>query len=85
MTKKCIMILLDGVGDRSYPELNNRTPLQAARTPFIDQFVRGGASGLYHAGLLGQAFPSETAHFAIFGYDIEGFPGRGALEALGKE
>lgn len=83
MTKKCIMILLDGVGDRSYPELNNLTPLQAARTPFIDQLVRDGASGLYHAGLLGQALPSENAHFAIFGYDMEEFPGRGALEALG--
>lgn len=83
MTKKCILILLDGVGDRSYSELNNLTPLQAARTPFIDQLVRDGASGLYHAGLLGQALPSENAHFAIFGYDMEEFPGRGALEALG--
>jgi 2,3-bisphosphoglycerate-independent phosphoglycerate mutase len=77
------MILLDGVGDRSYPELNHLTPLQAARTPFIDQLVRDGASGLYHAGLLGQALPSENAHFAIFGYDMQEFPGRGALEALG--
>jgi 2,3-bisphosphoglycerate-independent phosphoglycerate mutase len=77
------MILLDGVGDRSYSELNHLTPLQTARTPFIDQLVRDGASGLYHAGLLGQALPSENAHFAIFGYDMEHFPGRGALEALG--
>jgi 2,3-bisphosphoglycerate-independent phosphoglycerate mutase len=77
------MILLDGVGDRSYPELNHLTPLQAARTPFIDQLVRDGASGLYHAGLLGQALPSENAHFTIFGYDMDKFPGRGALEALG--
>lgn len=83
MTKRCIMILLDGVGDRSYSELNHLTPLQAARTPFIDQLVRDGASGLYHAGLLGQALPSETAHFAIFGYGTQEFPGRGALEALG--
>jgi 2,3-bisphosphoglycerate-independent phosphoglycerate mutase len=77
------MILLDGVGDRSYPELNHRTPLQAARTPFIDRLVRDGASGLYHAGRLGQALPSETAHFTIFGYGMQEFPGRGALEALG--
>lgn len=83
MTQKCIMILLDGVGDRSCPELNHLTPLQAARTPCIDQLVQDGASGLYHAGLLGQALPSENAHFAIFGYGMEGFPGRGALEALG--
>jgi 2,3-bisphosphoglycerate-independent phosphoglycerate mutase len=83
MPKKCIMILLDGLGDRSYAELDNRTPLQAALTPTLDQLARDGANGLYHAGLLGQALPSENAHFAMFGYDMEGFPGRGALEALG--
>jgi 2,3-bisphosphoglycerate-independent phosphoglycerate mutase len=83
MPKKCIMILLDGVGDRSHAELDNRTPLQAASTPVLDQLARDGANGLYHAGLLGQALPSENAHFAMFGYDMQGFPGRGALEALG--
>lgn len=83
MAKKCILILLDGAGDRSYPELDNLTPLQAARTPFLDQLAREGANGLYHAALLGQALPSENAHFAMFGYDMAAFPGRGALEALG--
>jgi 2,3-bisphosphoglycerate-independent phosphoglycerate mutase len=83
MTRKCIMILLDGVGDRSYPELGHNTPLQAAATPFLDRMAREGASGLYHAAAVGQALPSENAHFAMFGYDREAFPGRGALEALG--
>jgi 2,3-bisphosphoglycerate-independent phosphoglycerate mutase len=77
------MILLDGVGDRSYPELGHRTPLQAAATPALNRIARDGASGLYHAASLGQALPSENAHFAMFGYDMDGFPGRGALEALG--
>jgi 2,3-bisphosphoglycerate-independent phosphoglycerate mutase len=83
MARKCIMILLDGVGDRSYPELGHRTPLQAAETPALDRIALEGASGLYHAAELGQALPSENAHFAMFGYDMAGFPGRGALEALG--
>ena len=83
MTNKCILILLDGAGDRSYPELNHRTPLQAARTPALDQMAQKGANGLYHAARLGQALPSENAHFAMFGYDMDAFPGRGALEALG--
>ncbi|MFZ0611300.1 MAG: alkaline phosphatase family protein [Desulfobacterales bacterium] len=77
------MILLDGAGDRSYPELNYQTPLQAARTPALDHIAENGANGLYHAALLGQALPSENAHFAMFGYDMDVFPGRGALEALG--
>lgn len=77
------MILLDGLGDRSYPEWGHKTPLQAAATPALNRIARDGANGLYHAGHLGQALPSENAHFAMFGYDPEGFPGRGALEALG--
>ncbi|MFN2343983.1 MAG: phosphoglycerate mutase, partial [Desulfonatronovibrio sp.] len=38
---------------------------------------------LFHASFQGQALPSENAHFAMFGYKPEEFPGRGALEALG--
>jgi 2,3-bisphosphoglycerate-independent phosphoglycerate mutase len=83
MAKKCILILLDGLGDRSCEALNDLTPLQAARTPALDQLARKGANGLYHAARLGQALPSENAHFSLFGYDLDAFPGRGALEALG--
>lgn len=83
MSKKCVLILLDGLGDRSYKELGNLTPLQAAETPVLDRLATAGANGLYHAGLQGQALPSENAHFVMFGYDMADFPGRGALEALG--
>ncbi len=83
MSKKCILLLLDGLGDRSYAELAYQTPLQAAQTPFMDKIAASGANGLYHAGLIGQALPSENAHFSMFGYESSEFPGRGALEALG--
>ncbi|MDM8549994.1 alkaline phosphatase family protein [Desulfobacterales bacterium HSG2] len=83
MPKKCILILLDGLGDRSYEELGNQTPLQAARTPVLDKLAEMGANGLYHASFAGQALPSENAHFMMFGYDMADFPGRGVLEALG--
>lgn len=81
--KKCVLILLDGLGDRSYQAFNHQTPLQAAHTPNLDRMATAGANGLYHAAELGLALPSENAHFAIFGYDQADFPGRGALEALG--
>jgi 2,3-bisphosphoglycerate-independent phosphoglycerate mutase len=74
---------LDGLGDRSYAKLAYQTPLQAASTPFMDKIAASGANGLYHTGLLGQALPSENAHFVMFGYEAAEFPGRGALEALG--
>ena len=83
MPKKCILLLLDGLGDRSYEELSFQTPLQAARTPVLDNIAASGASGLYHAAALGQALPSENAHFTMFGYHLSEFPGRGCLEALG--
>ncbi len=81
--KKCLMILLDGLGDRSCASLGHQTPLQAAHTPALDRIAQQGASGLYHAAALGQALPSENAHYALFGFDPDDFPGRGALEALG--
>lgn len=81
--KKCVLILLDGVADRTCEACGNKTPLQAAYTPTLDRIASLGSSGLYHAASLGQALPSENAHFAIFGYDGADFPGRGALEALG--
>ncbi len=83
MPKKCILILLDGLGDRSYKILGSNTPLQSAHTPILDKLAADGANGLYHATFLGQALPSENAHFALFGYDLAEFPGRGALEAVG--
>jgi 2,3-bisphosphoglycerate-independent phosphoglycerate mutase len=81
---KIILILLDGLGDRSYEILNHRTPLQAAATPNLDQLARLGSNGLFHAASLGQCLPSETAHYLLFGYDLKNFPGRGLLEAVGE-
>ncbi len=83
MPKKCILLLLDGLGDRSYESLGGQTPLQAAHTPALDKLAADGSSGLYHPTVQGQALPSENAHFLLFGYDMADFPGRGALEALG--
>lgn len=80
---KCILILLDGLGDRSFPALGHQTPLQAAHTPNLNALAAHGSNGLFHAQSIGLALPSENAHFAMFGYTPEEFPGRGYLEALG--
>ncbi len=81
---RCILLLLDGLGDRSQPVLNGRTPLQAAYTPNLDRIAAMGMNGLFHAHLQGAALPSELAHFLMFGYRLEEFPGRGVVEALGE-
>jgi len=81
---RCILLLLDGLGDRSHSILGGKTPLQAAHTPNLNKIAALGMSGLFHPHLQGTALPSELAHFLMFGYRLEDFPGRGAVEALGE-
>ncbi len=81
---KIILVLLDGLGDRSYDILNHQTPLQSAHTPNLNRLALMGSCGLFHAGVPGQCLPSETAHYLLFGYDLKDFPGRGLLEAVGE-
>jgi len=81
---RCILLLLDGLGDRSHPVLSGKTPLQAAHTPNLDKIATTGMNGLFHSHLQGAALPSELAHFLMFGYRLEDFPGRGVVEALGE-
>ena len=83
--KRCVLILLDGLGDRSHQSLDHLTPLQAATTPNLDRIAAIGSNGLFHAARPGMALPSENAHFAMFGYSQKEFPGRGLLESLGAE
>lgn len=85
MPDTCVLILLDGLGDRAHPELGHLTPLQAAETPCLDRLAAVGSTGLYHAGKFGCPLPSENAHFAMFGSPEDEFPGRGPLEALGAD
>ncbi len=85
MPRCFILILLDGLGDRAHPELQGRTPLQAANTPHLDRLSALGCNGFFYAIRPGLCLPSENAHFAMFGYNQEEFPGRGCLEALGAD
>lgn len=81
---KVVLVLLDGLGDRSYKVLGHQTPLEAAKTPNLDRLARLGGNGLFHPSISGQCLPSETAHFLLFGYDLERFPGRAVFEAVGE-
>jgi len=81
---RCILVVLDGVGDRGVAAFGGQTPLQRARTPNLDRLAALGMNGLFHPWQQGIALPSEMAHFLLFGYDLPEFPGRGYLEALGE-
>jgi 2,3-bisphosphoglycerate-independent phosphoglycerate mutase len=82
--KQLLYVCLDGLGDEPIPELDGRTPLEAARTPVLDELARRGSSGLVHTVGEDIAPESDIAVFAILGYDPrDEHPGRGVLEALG--
>ena len=79
---KYIIILGDGMADEPIESLGNRTPLQAAQTPYMDQLAKLGKSGLLHTIPEGMAPGSEVANLAVLGYDAkEVLEGRGSLEA----
>jgi 2,3-bisphosphoglycerate-independent phosphoglycerate mutase len=81
---KILLIVIDGLGDKPIPQLKNKTPLEAAKTPNLDRLAEKGISGLILPLRFG-AFPhSDTAHLALFGYDPKiYYLGRGPYEAAG--
>jgi 2,3-bisphosphoglycerate-independent phosphoglycerate mutase len=82
---RLLYVCLDGLGDEPIPELGDRTPVEAAQTPFLDDLARRGSQGLVHTVGPDIAPESDIAVFAILGYDPrEEHPGRGVLEALGS-
>ena len=82
--KKILYVILDGLGDEPHPDLDGRTPLQAAKTPNLDSLARKGRSGTVVTVGEGIAPESDIAVFAILGYDPHTqHAGRGPLEALG--
>ncbi len=78
-----LLVVLDGLADRPYPELGGRTPLEAARTPTLDRLAAEGQSGFCYPLGPGRIPSTELVHFRFFGYEGRPFPGRACLEALG--
>ncbi|MDX2428213.1 MAG: 2,3-bisphosphoglycerate-independent phosphoglycerate mutase [Xanthomonadales bacterium] len=54
LRNKCVLLIIDGLGDLPIPELDGKTPLEAAKTPILDQMA---GSGLY--GLVDPIIPGE--------------------------
>lgn len=79
---KYIIILGDGMADFPIESLGNKTPLQAASKPYIDQLARMGRSGKFATVPPDMPPGSEIANMAVLGYDVKKvFQGRGVLEA----
>lgn len=82
MTQKNIIILGDGMADEPIASLGNKTPLQAAHTPYMDMLAQKGRNGLLDTVPDGFAPGSEIANLSVLGYHIPTvYEGRGVLEA----
>jgi 2,3-bisphosphoglycerate-independent phosphoglycerate mutase len=80
---KYVVVLGDGMADRPVPELENRTPLQAARKPNIDSLARFSETGLVKTVPDGMKPGSDVANLAAMGYDPRAcYTGRSPLEAV---
>ena len=79
---KYLIILGDGMADQPIAEFGNKTPLQAARTPYMDLLAQKGRSGMLDTIPEGFSPGSEIANLSVLGYDVPRvYEGRGVLEA----
>ena len=80
-----IYVLLDGVGDLPHPDLNGKTPLEAANTPILDKIASNGSIGEVISVGKGIAPESDIAVFNMLGYKFnhEDYAGRGVIESVG--
>jgi len=82
---KILLVIIDGLSDEPIPQLGNKTPLEAAKTPNLDWLAKEGICGLVEPFLYQSIIPtSEDTHFALFGYNPKIYRiRRGLVTALG--
>ena len=79
---KHIIVLGDGMADWHNEELEGKTLLQYAKTPYMDLLAKQGVTGMLKTVQDGFHPGSEVANSTILGYDQdEVYEGRGPLEA----
>ncbi|MEA3362503.1 MAG: cofactor-independent phosphoglycerate mutase [Thermodesulfobacteriota bacterium] len=79
---KYIILLGDGMSDEPIAELGGKTPMEAAKTPYMDRLSQTGKIGL--AATVPEGYPpgSDVANLSVFGYDpADCYSGRSPLEA----
>ncbi|MGE4291615.1 MAG: cofactor-independent phosphoglycerate mutase [Desulfovibrio sp.] len=83
--RKVIFLIADGFGDWPLDELNGRTPIEAAETPYLDELARTGILGRCKTIPAGMAPGSDTANMSLLGFDPASYhTGRGPIEAAAQ-
>ena len=79
---KYLILVGDGMGDHPIAELGGKTPLEAARTPMLDELC--GKGELFFTSTVPDGYPpgSDVANMSLMGYDpARYYTGRAPLEA----
>ena len=80
---KYIVVLGDGMADEPLAQLDNRTPLECANIPVMDELAGKGELGLAKTVPDSMKPGSDVANLAVLGYDPTcNYSGRSPLEAL---
>ncbi len=79
---KYVVLLCDGMADYPLAELNNKTPMAAAKKPNIDRLASYGQMGLCKTVPDEMKPASDVANLSVLGYNPgESYTGRSPLEA----
>lgn len=82
---KYVIVIPDGCADEPQASLHGKTPLQAARTPAMDEIARQGVVGKSNNVPAHLPPGSDVANLSLFGYDPnQYFTGRAPLEAAAQ-
>lgn len=80
---KYIVVLGDGMADEPIASLGDRTPLEVAKTPMMDELAVTSQLGMAANIPEGMKPGSDTANLAVLGYNPKQYySGRSPLEAL---
>lgn len=79
---KYILLVPDGAADEPITELDGKTPLEVARTPYLDDLAQSGMVGSVQVTPTDMYPGSDAANMALLGYDpVRYYTGRGPVEA----
>ncbi|MEF9922051.1 MAG: cofactor-independent phosphoglycerate mutase [Anaerovoracaceae bacterium] len=79
---KYLILVPDGAGDEKIDSLGGKTPLEAARMPFLNGLATKGEVGMCKTIPVGVAPGSDAANLSVMGYDPAIYlTGRSPLEA----
>jgi len=85
LTTKYAIIIPDGAADEPLEQFDEKTPIEAARTPNMDKISRVGKQGLIRT-IPGKMEPgSDVAQMSLLGYDPKRYyTGRAPIEAVAR-